>query len=287
MDAIRIAELLQPFLAPSTAAENLSFRPGFSPEEPAVLSPAQLESISIYIDLLLRWNSRINLTSVRDPEHIVTRHFGESLLAARILFPGRMGADFGKGTTSGSRACPEQSRRVPPSPPPDPTRVGASPRGEKTNDQRPTAKSAHLIDLGSGAGFPGLPIKIWDPSLRLALIESNQKKVAFLREVARSLALTDVNVFAGRAEDFPNHNDQQPNTTVTLRAVENFASILRVAASLVPPSGRLALLIGESQVDLARQLVSSLIWSEPVQIPLSTTRVLMIGTNHGRHESDT
>ena len=242
MNSSRIAELLQPFLSP----EILSFRaqpkgsqsePSGAVEESAVLSPAQLQSISTYIDLLLRWNARINLTSVRDPEEIVTRHFGESLFAARCLFPSTI-------------------------------HVGADAL------VRPTGK---LIDLGSGAGFPGLPIKIWNPSLHITLIESNHKKVAFLREVIRALGLTDVNVFAGRAEDFP--PDRQPNTTVTLRAVENFGTILPVAARLVPPSGRLALLIGESQVEAASKLVGGFEWSKPAHIPLSTARVLWVGRN--------
>src|SRR5271165_5102718 len=69
MDLARISELLRPFL------------------QPAVLSESQLIYISTYIDILLRWNARINLTSIREPEEIVTRHFGESLFAARHLYP--------------------------------------------------------------------------------------------------------------------------------------------------------------------------------------------------------
>ena len=68
MDPALIAALLEPFLD----------RP---------LSPAQLGQISTYIDLLLRWNARINLTAIREPEEIVTRHFGESFFLARHLFP--------------------------------------------------------------------------------------------------------------------------------------------------------------------------------------------------------
>ena len=215
MDSARIAELLQPFLvapAASPAPNDLPFRAGFSPEESAVLSPTQVQSISAYIDLLLRWNARINLTSIREPEQIVTRHFGESLFAARALFP-----------TTGRVVA------------------GDSP--------------AHLIDIGSGAGFPGLPIKIWAPDIRLTLIESNQKKATFLREVIRAIRFTNVDVLAGRAEDFPTPQPGEPRT-VTLRAVERFEHILPVAATLVPPGGRLALLIGDSQVP-GRSRISS------------------------------
>src|SRR5438552_13734225 len=158
----RIAELLEPFLAADTGADAQS-----SPEraqggpdavQDAALSSAQLESISIYIDILVRWNARVNLTSVRQPEEIVTRHFGESLFAARQLFPAPM-ADS--------------------QPPAD--------------HQRPTTNN-RVIDVGSGAGFPGIPIKMWEPQVHLTLIESNQKKATFLKEVARAITLTNIDV---------------------------------------------------------------------------------------------
>jgi hypothetical protein len=102
MELARIAELLDPFLGPHRASissvnchseqqsdpdhchfsSDLCHSEEQSDEEPAFLSTAQLRSISTYIDLLLRWNTRINLTAIRDPEQIVTRHFGESLFAA-------------------------------------------------------------------------------------------------------------------------------------------------------------------------------------------------------------
>jgi len=248
MDPARIAELLEPFLTPSgpsTALEDLSFRAGFSPEESAVLAPFQLRQISTYLDILLRWNARINLTAVRQPDQIVTRHFGESLFAARHLFPSAR-------TTRGQL----------------PSAVQAEP-----NNQRPAANVPHVIDVGSGAGFPGLPIKIYAPHIQLTLIESNQKKAAFLREVIRGLTLTNVDVFASRAERLTAQAD-----VVTLRAVERFDAALPVAARLVIPSGRLALLIGQAQIGRALKLTSGFRWSDPLAIPLSSSRVLLIGS---------
>jgi len=89
MNQARIAELLQPFLGISTQAV-ISSELGHpeaakAGEKPALLSPFQLQSISTYINILVRWNARINLTSIRDPEEIVTRHFGESLFAAWMV----------------------------------------------------------------------------------------------------------------------------------------------------------------------------------------------------------
>ncbi len=205
MDTARIAARLEPFL-----------------DSP--LPPSTLEHISIYIDLLQKWNARINLTAIRAPEAIVARHFGESFFLARHVFP-------------------------------------------LTADHRPPAT---VLDIGSGAGFPGLPLKIWAPEISLTLIESNHKKAAFLREVSRKLTLTNVNVITQRAETVTAEAE-----VVALRAVERFESILPTALRLVAPHGRLALLIGQSQVAALNALPVK--WHNPVPIPESAARVLIIG----------
>lgn len=210
METTRIAFLLEPFLGPP-------------------LPQQALEDISMYIDVLQRWNARINLTAIRDPEEIVTRHFGESLFLARHLFP----ADR-----------------------------GSSPAAHRP---RPT-----VLDIGSGAGFPGLPLKIWAPEISLALVESSHKKAAFLREVSRKLTFTDINVITARAETVT-----IPAEVITLRAVERFDSILPTAVKLLAPGGRLALLIGASQVPLLT--TQPLNWHAPLPIPRSQARVLAIG----------
>jgi len=210
MDIARIAVLLEPFL-----------------EQP--LSQFQLDQISIYIDLLLRWNARINLTAIRNEEEIVTRHFGESLFLARHLFP----------------------------PPGDPLHP-------------PT-----VLDIGSGAGFPALPLKLWAPEIHLTLIESNHKKAAFLREVARALTLTDINVMTDRSEAVAANPTFPRTNLVTLRAVERFETILPQAISLLSPAGTLALLIGASQIPHLTQ--TPLKWHPPIPIPQSNARVLAIG----------
>jgi 16S rRNA (guanine527-N7)-methyltransferase len=228
MDLARIAELLQPFMVDDCNSGRS--------EESAVLSFTQLTHISTYIDTLLRWNARINLTAIRSPEEIVTRHFGESIFAARQLFPNVHVAE-------------------------------ASAKAERES-------AVQVVDLGSGAGFPGLPIKLWAPGIHLALIESNQRKVAFLREVCRVLTLTDVDVFGGRAEDFPLSRAE----VVTLRAVERFDAALPLAVRLAKNQGHLALLISRAQLDLVGQLAPKVQWSPPIQIPLSLNRILLIGT---------
>ena len=208
MDPAHIADLLDPFLETELAAE-------------------QLHQISIYIDLLLRWNDRVNLTAIRDPEEIATRHFGESLFAARHLLP---------------------------------------------RDQN-ASSPGRVVDVGSGAGFPGLPLKIWSPQTPVTLIESNHKKATFLREVIRALTLTPIDVFPNRAETFPKASAH----LVTLRAVERFDDILPVAASLLAPKGSLALLIGQPQTAVAQQTLPFLGWAVPIPLPGSQARVLLVG----------
>src|SRR5262249_41692107 len=102
-----------------------------------------------------------------------------------------------------------------------------------------------------------------------------QKKVAFLREVIRALTLTDIDVFAGRAEDFPAASAE----VVTLRAVERFDQVLPLAAARLAPCGTLALLVGESQLPRARTLVSPLDWAPAIPSPGSRSRALLLGKN--------
>jgi len=211
MQPAQIAELLEPFIAQA--------------QSPIPNAHGLFQDISMYIDILLRWNAKMNLTAIRQPEEIVTRHFGESLFAARHLFSDR------------------------------------APKG------RP-----RVADLGSGAGFPGVPIKLWAPQISLTLIESNQKKATFLREIARALTLTDINIQNARAETISDRFE-----VVTLRAVERFDSILPTAASLLAPGARLALLIGEDQVPATHHTLQEMAWSDPLPIPQSQSRVLLIG----------
>ena len=220
VDIARIAALLEPFLEPS-------------------LPPSTLDQISTYIDLLLRWNARINLTAIRSPEEIVTRHFGESFFLASHLFP-KSGTDHRPLTT----------------------------------DYRPP----HVLDIGSGAGFPGLPLKLWAPHIHLTLVESNHKKAAFLREVARALTLTNINVITDRAEVLAARPDSPRTEVVTLRAVEHFDEILPQAITLLAPRATLALLIGAAQLPRLTA-ATTMKWHSPIPIPQSSTRVLSIGVH--------
>ncbi len=143
-------------------------------------SPGIISQLSLFLDLLLKWNARTNLTAIRDPEEIVRRHFGESLFVAANLPP-----------------------------------------------------AITLLDFGSGAGFPGIPIQIAHPALRVTLAESQNKKATFLREAARTLSLPS-EVWGKRTEDLPIHRRFD---VVTLRAVDDPKSALMEARHHVVPGG--------------------------------------------------
>ncbi len=202
METAAIAHLLQPFIE---------------------LDEMRLRAISTYINLLLKWNSRINLTAIRNPNEIVQRHFGESFFAAKYLL-------------------------------------------EKKRPQT-------AIDLGSGAGFPGVPFAMLAPDVQVTLIEAQQKKATFLRELIRVLNLKNARVFDKRAESYPETAD-----LVMLRAVEKFEEALKMTIALAKPEGTIALMIGSGQVEIARSLSDKVHWSDAVQIPCSNLRELLAGT---------
>src|ERR1700733_11739527 len=154
--------------------------------------PNLLAQLSSYLDLLLKWNARTNLTAIREPEEIVRRHFGESLFAARHI-----------------------------------------PVETKT-----------LLDFGSGAGFPGLPIAVLRPKIQVTLAESQNKKSTFLREAVRTLGLQNVEIWPSRVESIP------PNrlfNVVALRAVDEMATALPAARARITPGGQLLLLTTAAQ----------------------------------------
>jgi 16S rRNA (guanine527-N7)-methyltransferase len=143
-----------------------------------------------YLGLILRWNARMNLTAVRNPSEIISRHFVESIACAQAL----------------------------------------------------PAGIATLLDFGSGAGFPGIPIALCRPEIRVTLAESQNKKAAFLQEVVRSLKL-NTRVFAGRAEDLSERFD-----CVALRAVDRMEQAVAAALDLVRIGGWLAVFTTEADV---------------------------------------
>ncbi|MGQ9829922.1 MAG: 16S rRNA (guanine(527)-N(7))-methyltransferase RsmG [Roseiflexus sp.] len=143
-----------------------------------------------------------------------------------------------------------------------------------------------LIDIGSGAGFPGLPLKILRPEMRVALVESIGKKATFLRHVVDVLNLRDVTVLNARAETVgrdPHHREQYD--VVTARAVAELATLVEYCLPLCRVDGRVLAPKGSDITDeIARariaieRLGGQLIGVEPVTIPGVEPRTLVVIT---------
>jgi len=181
-----------------------------------------LQSIATYIELLLRWNRKINLTRITDPQEIVTRNFAESLLAAQWL----------------------------------PDVVG------------------RMSDVGSGAGFPGLALKLVLPRWHVTLIEPTAKKAAFLAEAARTLGLKDVEIERCRWQEskvLPSSID-----AVTSRAVGGYSELEEWAKTRLKQSGKLILWLGARDAEEIRGRGG---WHWDMQVvPRSRERVVLVGT---------
>lgn len=184
------------------------------------LDHIQSKGFDLYLSLLLRWNGRVNLTTIRDEEGILRRHFVESIFCARSL----------------------------------------------------PAGIASLLDFGSGAGFPGIPIVLCRPEIAVTLAESQGKKAAFLSEAVRVLGIS-ARVHSGRAEALRTVFD-----CVTLRAVDKMGEAVQAAAQLVRHGGWLALMTtGKELVTLKSVVGEEFTWPEVFPLPSSKDRILALG----------
>lgn len=181
------------------------------------------EQIREYISLLLRWNQKISLTTIKDPEEILKFHFGESFFAASSV----------------------------------------------------PIENGRLADVGSGAGFPGIPLAMISAGLEVMLIESNAKKAAFLSEVTRALRLNRVKVLRSRMEEVS--KNLRTFDFVTARALGSHRELLQWASSFLAESGKIVLWLGgEECTAISRNAAWN--WREPIHIPGSRNRFLLIGS---------
>ncbi len=173
------------------------------------LTEAQLNAFERYLQELITWNERVNLTGILDPAEIVVKHFLDSLsvyLALRDL----------------------------PSP-------------------------LSLIDVGSGAGFPGLPLKIALPGLRLTLLEATGKKTAFLQHIVDTLKLTGVTVVTARAEETGRRPEHRQRYDVAVaRAVAPLPVLAEYTLPLIKVGGRAILQKGQHPADEIKQAANAL-----------------------------
>jgi len=132
-----------------------------------------------------------------------------------------------------------------------------------------------LADVGSGAGFPGIPLKIYRPGLQTFLIESNMKKATFLAEVLRNIELPDTRVLVSRYEELG--EEIAPLDYVCSRAVGEFGLLEAWAASDRVAAKQVILWIGGRDLEEARAS-AEWDWREPIAIPKSLRRYILVGT---------
>lgn len=191
----------------------------------------QVQQVRTWMELLIRWSAKINLTTIRTPEEIVVRHFAESMYLAKFV------------TLRG-----------------------------------------RLLDVGSGAGFPGLALKIVQPELRAILLEPVGKKRAFLKEVVRECGFEHVDVLGERIEDYCGSRSGEFNV-VTARALGSFDSTLPAMVQCLRPDGELCLWLTRSEAESLLERSSAFSglvrWSEPISVPLSRDREIWHGKPRG------
>ncbi len=135
-------------------------------------------------------------------------------------------------------------------------------------------ENGRLADVGSGGGFPGLPLKILRPELQVFLIESNVKKATFLAEVIRELGLQDARVLVSRYEELA--EEVAPLDFVCSRALGEFAPFLEWASSEAIASKEVILWVGARDVDEIRR-IKTWTWRDPIPVPHSLRRLLLVG----------
>ncbi len=159
---------------------NTALSAGFDLEE------NQLAQFEKYAGLLIEWNKKMNLTTITEPEEIVTKHFVDSLYGLKFL------------------------------------------NGKKA-----------LIDVGTGAGFPGIPLKIANPDFKLTLLDSLNKRLTFLKEVKENLSLSNVDLVHSRAEDGAKSGSllRENFDGAVSRAMANLSALAEYCIPYLKPGG--------------------------------------------------
>jgi 16S rRNA (guanine527-N7)-methyltransferase len=186
------------------------------------LSDTQIDLFDLYLQELVEWNKTFNLTSIRDPEDIVIKHFVDSLTPLPYL-----------------------------------------------------ELSGGLLDIGPGAGFPSLPLKIAAPELQVLLVEANRKKVSFLKHLIRTLSLDSVTVLHSRFEHIK--PPDQSFSTIISRAFTRLEPLLKLVAPLLHPGNTLIAMLGPTN-DEDHSIFSDLALAEG----LGLNRVVSLELPRGR-----
>jgi len=152
----------------------------------------QIKKFYKYMELLIGWNKKVNLTAITDPEEIIVKHFIDSLTI-----------------------------------------------------QEHISSEDNVIDIGTGAGFPGIPLKILKPASQITLLDSLNKRIKFLEEVINKLELKDIKGIHGRAEELGRDKRYREKYSVaTSRAVASLNGLLEYMSPFVKVGGKLICMKG-------------------------------------------
>lgn len=169
----------------------------------------QLNQFYEYMNLLLEWNEKINLTAIIEPEEIILKHFIDSLTINKYI---------------------DENKK--------------------------------LADVGTGAGFPGIPLKIYRPDLKVTLVDSLNKRINFLNEVILKLDLKDINTVHSRIEDFGKDKKYRESFDyVTARAVANLTTLSEYLIPISKVNGKCICMKGndiEEEVNNSKNAVNLL-----------------------------
>ena len=191
------------------------------------LHKEQVIKFSRYLDLLVQWNQKINLTSLKAPQEIIIKHFLDSISCIKDI------------------------------------------------NKYINIEGISIIDVGAGAGFPGIPIKIAYPSIRLSLLEARKKKTIFLEKVTGEMNFQQVKILNGRAETFGKDADHRERYDIAIsRAVarlnvlsEYCLPLVRVGGLFIAQKGRSYKEETEKSLKAVQVLGGELIGVESVRIP--------------------
>lgn len=149
-------------------------------------SEEQYNQFYKYMNLLIEWNKKINLTAIIEPKEIILKHFVDSLTIAKYI---------------------EENKKV--------------------------------ADVGTGAGFPGIPLKIYRKDLKITLIDSLNKRLNFLNEVISELELKEITTVHGRAEELGQNKEYRERfDIVTSRAVANLSTLSEYLIPFIKKDGK-------------------------------------------------
>ncbi len=167
-------------------------------------SQKQLQQLYTYYEMLIEKNKVMNLTAITEEQEVVTKHFSDSLSLKKAF---EEKPDFASAEGGERRAFLEQP-------------------------------GLRVMDVGTGAGFPGIPLKIMYPQMQITLLDSLKKRISFLEEVCQTLGLTGVDFIHGRAEDLGRIPERREQYDLCVsRAVANLAVLSEYAMPFVKVGG--------------------------------------------------